>query len=134
LFSPDRRTAIEAVAAGIEAGDRGPRTQFIKNMFIPTCDPRLVANVLAAMLAVPSHVAANAIRGVLEFDGRAAAALCKVPTLHLAATQLRNPPHLMAECLPNLVYGCTVGAGHLNQLEVPDQVNAMIEGFLRHYL
>jgi hypothetical protein len=28
----------------------------------------------------------------------------------------------------------TVGAGHFNQLEVPDQVNAMIEGFLQHYL
>jgi hypothetical protein len=28
---------------------------------------------------------------------------------------------------------CVV-AGHFNQLEVPDQVNAMIEGFLRHYV
>jgi hypothetical protein len=25
-------------------------------------------------------------------------------------------------------------AGHFNQLEVPDQVNAMIEGFLRHHV
>ena len=30
--------------------------------------------------------------------------------------------------------GWTVGAGHFNQLEVPDQVNTMIEGFLRHYV
>jgi hypothetical protein len=29
---------------------------------------------------------------------------------------------------------CIVGAGHFNQLEVPDQVNAMIEAFLRHYV
>jgi hypothetical protein len=78
-------------------------------------------------------VAANAIRGVLEFDGRAAAALCKVPALHLAATPPRNPPHLMSEWLPGVVNGWTVGAGHFNQLEVPDQVNSMIEGFLRHY-
>ena len=27
-----------------------------------------------------------------------------------------------------------VGAGHFNQLEVPDQVNAMIEAFLGHYV
>jgi pimeloyl-ACP methyl ester carboxylesterase len=26
------------------------------------------------------------------------------------------------------------GAGHFSQLEVPDQVNAMIEGFLRHHV
>jgi hypothetical protein len=36
--------------------------------------------------------------------------------------------------LPNVVNGWTVGTGHFNQLEVPDQVNAMIEAFLRHYV
>jgi len=41
---------------------------------------------------------------------------------------------LISEWLPNVVNGWTVGAGHFNQLEVPDQVNAMIEGFLRHYV
>jgi hypothetical protein len=43
-------------------------------------------------------------------------------------------PHSITGQLPNLVNGCTVGSGHFNQLEVPDQVNAMIEGFLRHYV
>lgn len=32
-----------------------------------------------------------------------------------------------------VVNGWTVGAGHFNMMEAPDQVNAMIEGFLRHY-
>jgi pimeloyl-ACP methyl ester carboxylesterase len=134
VFSSERRATIEAMVAGIEAGNHEPRAQFIKNMFMPTSDRQLVEKVIAVMLAAPSHVAANAMRGTLEFDSRAAAALCKAPTLHLAATPLRNPPQLMAEWLPNLVNGCTVGAGHFNQLEVPDQVNAMIEGFLRHYV
>jgi pimeloyl-ACP methyl ester carboxylesterase len=43
-------------------------------------------------------------------------------------------PQSITERLPNLVNGCTIGAGHFTPLEVPDQVNAMIEGFLRHYL
>jgi hypothetical protein len=30
--------------------------------------------------------------------------------------------------------GQPVGAGPFNQLEVADQVNAMIEGFLQHYI
>jgi pimeloyl-ACP methyl ester carboxylesterase len=134
VYSPDRRAAVEAVAAGIEAGDHEPRTQWVKNMFLPTSDRRLMAEVLAVMLSAPSHVAACAVRGVLEFDALAAAALCKVPALHLAASALRMPPSSIRERLPNIVDGCTVGAGHFNQLEVPDQVNAMIEGFLRHYL
>jgi pimeloyl-ACP methyl ester carboxylesterase len=93
-----------------------------------------VEDVLAAMLAAPSHVAASAMRGSLAFDGPAVAAQCKVPALHLAATPPINPPHLMSQWLPTVVNGWTVSAGHFSQLEVPDQVNAMIEGFLRHYV
>jgi pimeloyl-ACP methyl ester carboxylesterase len=62
------------------------------------------------------------------------AAQCKVPALHLAGTPPLNPLHLMSQWLPTVVHGWTVGAGHFNQLEVPDQVNAMIESFLRHYV
>ena len=62
------------------------------------------------------------------------AAQCKVPALHLVAASPFNPPHLIAQWLPNVVHGRTVGAGHFNQLEVPDQVNAMIEDFVRHYV
>jgi len=131
---PERRVALEAIAAAVEAGDHEPCREFIKNMFLPTSDKRLAEDVMAVMLATPSHAAADAIRGALEFDGRAVAALCKVPALHLAATPPRNPPHLMSEWLPNVINGWTVGAGHFNQLEVPDQVNAMIEAFLRHYV
>jgi pimeloyl-ACP methyl ester carboxylesterase len=32
---------------------------------------------------------------------------------------------------PDLELGITVGAGHFHQLEVPEQVNAMIERFLQ---
>jgi hypothetical protein len=54
--------------------------------------------------------------------------------LHLAATPPLNLPSLMSEWLPTVVNGWTVGAGHFCQLEVPGQVNAMIEGFLRHHV
>ena len=46
----------------------------------------------------------------------------------------RMPPASIRDRLPNIIDGCTVGAGHFNQLEVPDQVDAMIEAFLRHYV
>jgi pimeloyl-ACP methyl ester carboxylesterase len=135
VFAPEQRTGVEAMVAAIEDGNQEPRRQFIANhLFLPTSDRKLVEDVLAVMLATPSHVAASAMRGDLAFDGPAVAAQCKVPALHLAATPPFNPPHRMAEWLPGVVNGQTVGAGHFNQLEAPDQVNAMIEGFLRHHV
>jgi pimeloyl-ACP methyl ester carboxylesterase len=135
VSTPELHAAMESMAADIEAGNQESRRRFITSrMFLPTSDRRLVENVTAVMLAAPSHVAASAIRGAAEFDGPAVAALCKVPALHLAGARPLNPPHLMSEWLPNVVNGWTVGGGHFNQLEVPDQVSAMIEGFLRHYV
>jgi pimeloyl-ACP methyl ester carboxylesterase len=135
VFPPELRASLEAMVAAIEAGNQEPRRQFIVNrLFRPTSDRRLVEDVLAVMMAVPSPVAASAMRGVLAFDGPAVAARCKVPALHLATTPPSNPPHLMSQWLPTVVHGWTVGAGVFSQLEVPDQVNAMIEGFLRHHI
>jgi pimeloyl-ACP methyl ester carboxylesterase len=85
-------------------------------------------------LGTPAHVAAAAMRGVLAFDGVAIAARCKVPAMHIAATPPRNSPHMMSQHLPGVVNAWTVGTGHLNQLEAPEQMNAMIESFLRHYV
>jgi pimeloyl-ACP methyl ester carboxylesterase len=135
VFPPEQRTGVEAMVAAIEAGNQEPRRQFIaSHLFLPTSDRKLVEDVLAVMLATPSHVAASAMRGDLAFDGPAVAAQCKVPALHLAATPPFTPPHRMAEWLLGVVNGQTVGAGHFNQLEAPDQVNAMIEGCLRHHV
>jgi len=134
-LTPEVRTRLEGVVAAIEAGNQEPRQQAIATqMFLPTSDRKLVEKVAAVMLAAPNHVAASAMRGVLEFDGKAAAEQCKVPALNLATSLHRTPPHLMSQWLPTVVTGWTVGAGHFSQLEVPDQVNAMIEGFLRHYV
>jgi pimeloyl-ACP methyl ester carboxylesterase len=134
-MAPERRAGIEAIIAAIEAGNQEPRQQLITNrFFLPTSDRQLVQDVLAMMLATPSHVAASALRGILAFDGPAVAVQCTVPALHLVATPPLNPPHRMSEWLPTVVHGWTVGGGHFSWLEVPDQVNSMIEGFLRHHV
>ena len=135
VLTPEVRARLEAMVTAIEAGNQEHRRQSIVNsMFLPTSDRKLVEDVLAVMMAAPRHVAASAMQGLIEFDGRTVAAQCKVPALHVANELHRNPPHLMSQWLPNVVNACTVGAGHFNQLEVPDQVNAMIEAFLRHYV
>jgi pimeloyl-ACP methyl ester carboxylesterase len=128
---PEMRAVFEATIEAIEAGNQEPRREVAKSLFLPTSDPELVNNVLSVMMAAPSHVAASAFRGMLDFDGPTAATQCKVPALHLAATY---PAEIMSQWLPTVVNGQMVGAGHVSQLEVPDQVNAMIEGFMRHYV
>ena len=65
-----------------------------------------------------------------EWDGEAAARGCRVPALHIAADDPLNDAAALRALNPLLRTGQTVGAGHFNQLEVPDQVNAMIERFL----
>jgi pimeloyl-ACP methyl ester carboxylesterase len=133
--SDEGRARIAALAEAIEAGIQEPLRQYVtERFFLPTSDRKLLEQVLAVMTAAPSRVAANALRAIPEFDGAAAAARCKVPVLHIAATPPLNPPHLVAQLLPGAINGMTVGAGHFNQLEVPDQVNAMIEAFLRHHV
>src|SRR5919109_3987721 len=135
VFPPELRASLEAMVAAIEAGNQEPLRQFIVNrLFRPTSDRKLMEDVLAVMLAVPSQVAASAMRGVLAFDGPAVAAQCTVPALHLATTPPSNPPHLLSQWLPTVVHGWTVGSGVFSPLEGPDQVNAMIEAFLRHHV
>jgi len=135
VWPPELKTGVGALVAAIEAGNQEPRRQFIaNNLFLKTSDKRLVKQVLKVMMAAPAHVAAAAMKGILAFDGPGVAARCKVPALHLAATPPLNPPHLMSGWMPEVVNGWTVGAGHFNMLEAPDQVNSMIEAFLRHYV
>ena len=60
-----------------------------------------------------------------------AARECKVPFLYLAAAAPLADFAKLRQLCPHVVIGQTVGAGHFHQLEVPDQVNAMIERFLQ---
>src|SRR5262249_40609944 len=128
---PEVRSDVEALAASIEAGhEEGRRGLIVDQFFLPDSDPALVERVLGVMMAAPAHVA---LRAAVEFDAPAAAARCRVPALHIAAPPLLNELHHMSEWLPGVVNRLTVGVGHFNQLEAPEQVNSMIERFVRQH-
>ncbi|MFI5394782.1 MAG: alpha/beta fold hydrolase [Candidatus Binatia bacterium] len=105
--------------------------QFIEQMlFLPTDDPARKARIVEVMSRAPQHVMASAFENIVRFDQAGPAAACKVPWLALFATHVfTDMPRLRAVC-PHVITGQTVGAGHFHQLEVPEQVNAMIERFL----
>ncbi len=65
-----------------------------------------------------------------EFDDVAAVLACRAPFLYIDAGTPNVDVNRLRRMAPHLALGRTVGSGHFNQLEVPDQVNAMIARFL----
>ena len=83
------------------------------------------------MCSVPLPIARAVIEGVAAWNGPAALMTCRVPLLVLRSVPGgSNDPARLQALKPDAYFGMTVGAGHFHQLEVPEQVNAMIERFL----
>ncbi|MEJ7755035.1 MAG: alpha/beta hydrolase [Nocardioidaceae bacterium] len=80
---------------------------------------------------VPRHVVLSAWEnGFFGFDSAEVVAACRMPFMYVDAGTPNVDLEELRRLCPTLVLGRTVGAGHFHQLEVPDQVNAMIERFL----
>jgi pimeloyl-ACP methyl ester carboxylesterase len=115
---------------------RGPqadaaRARLIDGMFMATDDAARKASIVAAMSAVAPEIALPAIASLFDFDGPAALASVQCPIATIGSDGPVNDANAMKAVNPKLLVGQTLAAGHFNQLEVPDQVNAMIEQFVR---
>lgn len=147
---PDLPSAIVTVDAGLAPpsavgtalatfidGLRGPNFRKVLGdyadavLFLPTDDAKRRAHILSVMTSAPQHVAVSALEGGHAYDADQAKGRLVVPVLYIAADE--SPPradtHLRA-LVPRLYFGHVVGSGHFCQLEVPEQVNAMIDRFL----
>jgi pimeloyl-ACP methyl ester carboxylesterase len=146
---PDFPAAIIMLDSGIlpppplldmlkQAGEalRGPDFRQVasdigKSICLPTDDLERTERLVGIMSSAPQHVMSSAFdHHLLLWDGAAAAAACKVPALYIGAAMALSDLVRFRELCPQLVVGQTVGAGHFNNQEVPEQVNAMIERFL----
>lgn len=100
-------------------------------LFIPGDDPALKESTLAGMSSARQDVMLESFESLAEFDSAAAASACNVPVLFVGADPQLNDLAPFKEACPQLLTGKTVGAGHFHQLLVPEQVNLMIERFLK---
>ena len=124
-----KRFFRESVAA-VAADDNGSwRTMFVEGMFLPTDAARRAA-IIEQMARTPPAISAEVLRVMGEFDGAGALAQATVPVLSIGSAVPSNASADLRRLCPAITVGQTVGSGHFNQLEVPDQVNAMIERFL----
>ncbi len=132
--SASARAAADRICKALAGPDRVAvmRDYVSTALFIPTDDPVRKEKLLASMSAAPAHVVVSAMEGLRDYDPAYAKGLVTAPSLYIAADEPipRSDMAVMHELLPHLEYGQTVGSGHFCQLEVPDQVNAMIDRFI----
>ncbi|TML67604.1 MAG: alpha/beta hydrolase [Actinobacteria bacterium] len=113
----------------------GPSGEEVRRLYVQDMGARdedLADWIADLMCAAPLPIATEVIRGVNAWNGVGALALCTVPALLLRSALGASPDAVRLRAIkPDLEVGITVGAGHFHQLEVPEQVNAMIERFLQ---
>jgi pimeloyl-ACP methyl ester carboxylesterase len=120
------RESVDVV--GADHG-RSWRTTFVNGMFLPT-DVASRQAIIDRLPATAPGIAAAVLRAMGEFDGAGALGGATVPVLAIGSAVPANSPADLRRACPSITIGQTVGAGHFIQLEVPDQVNAMIERFM----
>jgi len=122
------KTFFRESVGAVAADDTGVwRMNFVEGMFLPTDAVRRAA-IIEQMPSTPPGVAAEIMRAMGEFDA-STLAKATVPVVSIGSAVPANASADLRRLCPAITIGQTVGAGHFNQLEVPDQVNAMIERF-----
>jgi pimeloyl-ACP methyl ester carboxylesterase len=130
-------SARTATAAFLEKL-RGPsyrealREYVTNSLFIPTDDQERKKRVLESMSSAPQQIMVSTFEALPDYDPTEATGGLAVPAVYIAADEVqpRSDMTRFHELAPQILYGKTVGSGHFCQLEVPEQINAMIDRFL----
>jgi pimeloyl-ACP methyl ester carboxylesterase len=99
-------------------------------MFTELDDPARRAEITAQMLRTPQHVLTSAMWHNAHTDHEATTAANTGPLLAIYAGLFPVNLAEVRALVPGAQVGQTVGSGHFNMVEVPEQVNAMIDRFL----
>jgi len=130
--APETRRAWAELIAALAGPDfrAAARAAIERLYFLPTDDAARREKIVAAMTAGPQHVMHDGLVGIAAWDSDAAVAALRVPFLHIARSVGGTDHSHLRQVCPQAMTGRVVGSGHFVQLEVPDQVNAMIGRFL----
>jgi pimeloyl-ACP methyl ester carboxylesterase len=125
-----------ALYAGFAEQLAGPTGEDVRRAWVEDCvgqtaDDDLRTKIVDTMCSVELPVARAMIEGIVRWNGAAALLMCDAPLLILqSGPDDSDDPARLTPLKPDAHFGMTVGAGHFHQLEVPEQLNAMIERFL----
>ncbi len=132
LSRGNRAGTVHELVTGLggEAPERALRRYF-EAFFGPWDSPARKAWILEEAVKTPAHVTSSVWEQSLgSWDDAAALCRCGAPLLYLDAGTDNADLAAVARLQPRLLIGRTVGSGHFSQLEVPDQVNAMLARFI----
>lgn len=132
-MTAESRATFQALIAALGGSDSTrARRDYVDQMFLPQEDPERRTWITETMCGAPLPIAIAVLRGILDWNGVGALRLMTAPTLVLLCEPGgSNDPARLRRFKGDLQFGITVGAGHFIQLEIPDQVNLMIERFLK---
>ena len=110
----------------------------LKNFLLPfigfTNDPNRKDRLLQELLLVEQHVIASTLASYSTYNSVSAAASCKVPVLYVGSGIPFSDLSRFNSLCPQLIVEKTFGSGHYHQLEVPQQINSLIDRFLTKIL
>ena len=131
-----RMPDVEAIAGANGAFHTDAATRdavfraFVEGFFHPVAAESVKQLAVREMTGAPIDTMMGCWEAMYTMDGPKVLAGVDRPVLHIAATPPLNPVDTFAAMVGDCTTGHTVGAGHFNQLEVPEQVNSMIDRFL----
>ena len=104
--------------------------RYFDRFFGPHDSPALKARIMAELERAPSHLAASLMRDIMSSDHAAELGTGDYPLLFVHA---KVPADLerLRQLRPDALLASVGGSGHYLMLEVPDQVNAMLDRFLQ---
>jgi pimeloyl-ACP methyl ester carboxylesterase len=122
--------AVGDLAAALRRDCRGAQQSLAGVLFSRYDDPARSDALLAGMLRVEERVAIESYGAILAFDAERAAREVTAPVLSIDAAKPVNSARSLRPFFARFLGGRVAGAGHFAQLEVPEQVNAMMDRFL----
>jgi pimeloyl-ACP methyl ester carboxylesterase len=133
LAGGDRAEVVRDLVASLRGGDPGSALKrYFAGLFGPDDDPALASWILGQAVLTPPHVTSSLWEeSILSWDDEAALRECRVPLLYIDAGTPNANLARASELCPGLVIAKTTGSGHFSPLLVPEQVDTILERFLR---
>lgn len=136
LFPPSAGAVFACYLEGLKSPDfKTEVLKIVADSCLPTDACR--AHVEQTFLATPQHVLVSTFESLFPWDmhrARECAKACQVPVLYVEAAHRLADLDLLARLCPQLITAKAVGSGHFLSLEVPEQVNPMIDRFVALYV
>jgi len=131
LPPPEFLKTLESVSPALSSQDApAVLEQLAVSLFLSTDDPNRRTRLITEMLSTSIDVAYSAFMAhTVAYDPRPAIGNIRVPAAYVRSMAFLSEPKRLQDAWPSLMIAQTLGSGHFSMLEVPEQINGMIERF-----